>query len=399
MVSPGYVQIMTKPSRLHLRKPLERHLRAGHPWIYADALERVPLASGTVVDVLSSNDRFVARGIYDAGSPIAVRVLTLVESEAVDEALIERRLEQALESRRGIWSGNETNAFRWCNGEGDFLPGLVVDVYDHTAVVRVDGTAARTLLPWVVAALSRLGSSHGIAHIIERSRGDEAGVLWGPPPPETIEIQEAKVRMAVDVLHGQKTGSFLDQRENRRAIRPYAAGEEVANLFAYTGGFSLHAALAGARMVTSVDIAAPALIAARHNFTLNGLDPRLHRFDVDDAFDWLARVRRQNRDFGLVIVDPPSFAPSERVLSRALTAYRRLMSEALSVVRPGGILAASSCSSHVSLEAFLAMLGDAGADTNRPLRILEIHGQPIDHPTLPAFPEGRYLKFVILRVA
>lgn len=388
---------MVRRTQLRLRKPLERHLRAGHPWIYADALERGSLPSGSVVDVLSPGGRFLARGLYDAASPIAVRVLTLDEDLEIGPELVEDRLARALALRQRIFDPSTTNAFRWLNGEGDLLAGLVVDVYAGTAVARVDGEGARPLLEWANAPLERLGRALGLVSCIERSRGETARLLWGELPQEAVEVRESGVRMAVDVVHGQKTGGFLDQRDNRLAIRPYAAGEEVANLFAYTGGFSLHAALAGARSVVSVDSAAPALIAARHNFTLNGIDPRDHRFDVEDAFAWLARARRQQRLFGLVVVDPPSFAPSERALTRALGAYRRLMAEALAVVRPDGILAASSCSSHVGLEPFLEVLGEAAAQASRRLAVLETRGQPADHPSLPAFSEGRYLKFVIAR--
>ena len=384
----------TRP-RVRLRKPLERHLRAGHPWIFGAAIEGAALATGSIVDVVNASGHFVARGLYDAASPIAVRVMTRDETEDIDAALVDGRLAAALAARATAYQPAETNAFRWCNGEGDFLPGVVVNVYAHVAVVRIDGEAARTLLPWAVASLVRLGQALGITHVIERSRGDKATMLWGDTPPAVIEIREAGVRMMVDVHHGQKTGSFLDQRENRRAIRPFATDEEVANLFSYTGGFSLHAALAGARSVTSVDTAAPALETARQNFSLNGLDPRDHHFAVADAFLWLERARRQGREFGLVIVDPPSFAPSERTLARALAAYRSLMTQAIGITRPGGILALSSCSSHVTAEAFLAALGDASASAQHQVRVLEVRGQPADHPTLPAFPEGRYLKFVI----
>jgi 23S rRNA (cytosine1962-C5)-methyltransferase len=387
----------SKTPQVRLQKDLSRHVRAGHPWIYADALAPGHLETGTTVDVRGTDGRFLCRGLYEAGSPIAVRVATLDPDEPLDAALVRRRLTEALTARRGAIDPRETDAFRLCNGEGDFLPGVVIDIYAQVAVVRLDGQAVRALLPWVVEALAELGRPLGVMTIYERSRGGRGELLHGPPPPDPVEVRERGVRFAVDVLRGQKTGSFLDQRENRHAIRPYSDGLEVANLYAYTGGFSVHAALAGARRVVSVDVAAGALESARHNFALNGLDPEAHEFACEDALAWLERTQAEGRRFGLVIVDPPSFAPSERTLPAAIQAYRKLFTTALAVVEPGGVLAAASCSSHVTSEAFMAILRDAGARSGRPLRLLELRGQPADHPSLPAFPEGRYLKFALLR--
>ena len=437
---------------IRLKRDLARHLAAGHPWIYADALERtrvcpqspdrvgrssqlgtrgatrVPtggrhprsdkasrgenepddgrtlrtdtrLSAGAVVDVLSPDGRFVARGLYDPDSPLAVRVWTRDRKVELDGTLVEQRLGEALRSRRGAIDPESTDAFRWANGEGDFLPGIVVDLYASVAVVRFDGAAVRVLRDAVAAAVVKLGAPLGVRHVYERSRGHVGSVLAGGPPPSPIEIRELGVRFAVDVIAGQKTGSFLDQRENRWRLRRYAAGEAVANLFCYTGGFSVHAALAGATEVVSVDSAAGALESARTNFVLNGLDPERYAFEAGDAFEWLERARTAGRRFGLVIVDPPSFAPSERAVAKALAAYRRLHAAALSIVVPGGVIAAASCSSHVGMELFLSALSDGAQFAHRSLRVLEVYGQPADHPSLPAFSEGRYLKMVIARTS
>jgi 23S rRNA (cytosine1962-C5)-methyltransferase len=375
--------------KVRLRKELARAIRGGHPWIYADALE-VPrgLATGSVVDVVGKNGNFLARGLYDAKSPIGVRIYTLDAGEAVDAALFRSRLAAALEVRHFAAS---TNAFRWCNGEGDFLPGVVVDVYDRAAVLRLDGDAVRAYRDSIAAALEEL---RPLTHVYERSRGGRGEALSGGVPGN-VEIVEHGVKFSVDVVRGQKTGFFLDQRENRRLIQHYSSGVEVANLFSYTGGFSVYAALAGASRVASVDSAAPALEAARANFRLNGIDPGAHEFAAEDAFSWLSR---QERRFGLVITDPPSFAPSEKSVGRALAAYRDLNALALSAVAEGGLLAAASCSSHVSLDAFIGAVRDAADKARRHLQLLEVRGQPADHPSLPAFPEGRYLKFLLLRV-
>jgi 23S rRNA (cytosine1962-C5)-methyltransferase len=385
-------------ARVRLRKELERSIRAGHPWIYADALEAPRgLQTGSVVDVVGRDGKVLARGLYDARSPIAVRIATLDPAEEVDAAFVRRRIEAALRARRGVIDARETDAFRWLNGEGDFLPGVVVDVYASVAVARFDGDAVRAWRDAVTDAVADLGRGLGVAHVYERSRGGKGEVLRGGPPPNPVQIREKNVLFAVDVVAGQKTGFFLDQRENRYALRSYCAGEEVVNLFGYTGGFSVHAALGGARRVTTVDSAAGALDGARINFQLNGVDPERHAFACEDAFAWLERARSEGRRFGVVVTDPPSFAPSEKALKKALGAYRDLNALALQVVAEGGVLAAASCSSHVTMEAFLGTLRDAADKVRRPLRILDVRGQPADHPSLPAFPEGRYLKFVLCR--
>ncbi|HEY2744137.1 MAG TPA: class I SAM-dependent rRNA methyltransferase [Polyangia bacterium] len=420
---------------MRLQKPLERSIRGGHPWVYREALAiegrgaKKPLRpvrsglipksiggsssraprTGSAVDIIGTDGKFVARGLFDAASPIAVRVATLDRSQPLDESFLRARLRRALAARRGVIDPATTDAFRWLNGEGDFVPGVVIDVYGSVAVLRLDGDAVRVWRDWIVAAIlddavrsafpadAVDGRALAVTHVLERSRGGKAELLHGGAPPSPVEIREHGVRFAVDVLRGQKTGFFLDQRDNRRAIRPFCAGVDVVNLFGYTGGFSVHAALAGARRVTTVDVAAPALADARANFALNGVDPARHAFDAEDAFAWLDRAARERRRYGVVISDPPSFAPSEKALQKALTAYRDLHARALALVDEGGILAAASCSSHVTMDAFVGTLRDAADKTRRPLRILELRGQPGDHPTPPAFPEGRYLKFVLAR--
>lgn len=389
---------MSNPPTVHLKKPLERSLRAGHPWIYADALSAPKgLSTGAVVDVVDRAGHFVARGLYDARNPIGVRVATLDAKESIDAAFIASRLERALKSRRGVIDSETTTAFRWCNGEGDFLPGVVVDVYAACAVVRLDGDAVHVWRDWIVDAIKKLGRGLGIAHIIERSRNAKSEVLFGGAPSNPIEILEHGVRFAVDVLHGQKTGFFLDQRENRRLLRDYSDGLVVANLFAYTGGFSVQAALGGAKKVVTVDSAPGAIQSARDNFALNGLDVDAHEFAVSDVFDWLSAQHRKREPYDLIVTDPPSFAPSQKALGRALAAYRDLNAEAIRLLPAGGLLAAASCSSHVTMELFLETLTDAAVKARRPINVLEIRAQPADHPTLPAFTEGRYLKFVLCR--
>ena len=304
-------------------------------------------------------------------------------------------------TRSGAIDFATTDAFRLLNGEGDFLPGVVIDRYGPVAVVLFDGAAARALLPGVVAAVKGLGGPLAITALYERNQRRQGGggqLLYGELPAAELLVREHGMRFLVDIVQGQKTGLFLDQRENRQLIRRYARGLTVWNGFAYTGGFSLAAALGGASRVVTVDSAGPAIAAAQKNFALNQLDPAAHEFYADDVFVHLQQAAQRQKTYDLVIVDPPSFAPTHKALPTALGAYRELHRLALAAVAPGGLLAAASCSSHVPEAEFLATLTDAAQHARRRLRVLEIHGQPADHPTLPAFPEGRYLKFILARI-
>jgi 23S rRNA (cytosine1962-C5)-methyltransferase len=278
----------------------------------------------------------------------------------------------------------------------------VIDLYDTSCVVVFDGPAAtafwRPRLPDVLAGLERGGAAITHAWLRgDRRRAAHAPGAAGEPvrgdPPAEIVITEDDARFAVDVRAGQKTGFFLDQRDNRRTVRRHAAGQRVLNLFAYTGGFSLHAALGGAARVTSVDLAPPAIAGLERNLALTGLPTAAHELAIADAFDFLARAARQRRRWDLVIVDPPSFAPSERTRPAALAAYHKLAAAALAVTEPGGRFALSSCSSHITEADLLDQV--AGLASAPPLLLRASAGAASDHPVLPAFPEGRYLKFLL----
>jgi 23S rRNA (cytosine1962-C5)-methyltransferase len=377
-------------------------VQAGHPWLYREALEIPPgLGTGQVVDLIERNGRFLGRGLLDAESPIALRLYTLDPSEPVDGALVRRRLDSALRARRGAIDLAQTDAFRLCHGEGDFLPGVVIDRYGPLAVVLFDGAAARVLCPEVIAAVQAVAEPLGVTALYERNQRRQGGggqLLYGELPASELLVREHGMRFLADIVHGQKTGLFLDQRENRQLIRRYARDLTVWNGFAYTGGFSVAAALGGARRVVTVDSAGPAIEAARRNFAHNQLDPAAHEFYADDVFEHLQRAAQRGVVYDLVIVDPPSFAPTQKSLPTALAAYRELHGLALAAVAPGGLLAAASCSSHVPEAEFVATVAEAAQHARRRLRILELHGQPADHPTIPAFSEGRYLKFLLARL-
>ena len=298
-----------------------------------------------------------------------------------------------------LFAGARTDAFRVVHGEGDRMPGFVVDRYGPVAIVRTDGDAAAARLADVADALWPALARSGVTSLVHRTgaKGEppRLDVISGETPPDTLQVEEHGVPFLVDLARGQKTGAFLDQRDNRRRVGEFARGRRVLNLFSYAGGFSLHAALGGAAHVTSVDVAAAAHATAQASFRAAGVDPSRHAFVTADVRAFLdgARVRREFWD--LIVSDPPSFAPSERAVPRALAAYRGLHQACAGVLAPSGLLCASSCSSHVDAAAFLDTLDDAALGRDD-LSVLEVRGAGADHPTLAAFPEGRYLKFVVL---
>lgn len=383
---------------------LTTHVAAGHPWLYADAVPAVQGArTGDVVTLLGQGKKPIGLALYDADSPIALRVLSTRRGEAPGPALWRRRIEDAWRLRQDVLDLRETDAYRALHGEGDRLPGVVVDHYAGVLVIKFD---TRAWLPHTDALVEALvdvvrprsiyfkGLS-GQRSADERSGLERPRLLFGADPPQEIRVREHGMVFLVDVRRGQKTGTFLDQRENRRLIRQVSHGRTVLNLFSYTGGFSIAAALGGATRVTSVDLARAAVDGARRNFVANGVDPEPHEFVAADAFAYLEECAAAERRFDLVIVDPPSFAPNKKSVRAAGSAYTRLNAQAIRQVRTGGLVACASCSSHVPMDMFLQILREAARAARRPLRLLEVRHEPADHPTPLHFPEGRYLKFAL----
>jgi 23S rRNA (cytosine1962-C5)-methyltransferase len=396
-------------AELALRKDLARHLRAGHPWVFRKAIERAPkgLPAGAIVDI-TAEGHFVARGFLDPHSAIAVRILTRDPAEAIDAAFWRRRVARAVQLRRELVHG--TSGYRVVHGESDGLPGVVADRYDRFAVLKLYSAGLTAHRGAIVEALR--GEVEGLAGVYGRDeipRDDldesDAGapqgrVLWGAEPPERIAVDEHGMTILVDVRKGQKTGHFLDQRENRRLVRALAKGRpEALNLFSYTGGFSVAAALGGARHVVSVDVDRDAIALARENFRANGLDPADHAFAAEDAFDLLARYRKEGRRFDLVVCDPPAFAKSQRAVEAALAGYASLNRAALAVLAPGGLLVTASCSARVSAEEFAEAVKEAAFKAKIDLQLVLETRQTPDHPVSLQFREGRYLKCLVLRRA
>jgi 23S rRNA (cytosine1962-C5)-methyltransferase len=376
---------------LTLARTLAPSLSRGHPWIYRDNVPKdFGAESGQWVRVRAGE--FVGYALWDTQSPIALRVFS--ELGVPDATWVARRVRAAHDLRAALRLDGVT-AYRWLNGEGDGLPGLVVDRYGDYAVVAAYAGSLESVLPWLVSGLLECEE---LAGIVRRRDDGSIELLAGSEPPETVLVEEYGVRMHADLRHGQKTALFLDQRENRRTVGARSSGKRVLNLFSYTGGFSLCAARGGATRVVSVDVSAPAMEAARRNFHENGLTSPSFEFEVADVFDDVEARRARQESFDLCICDPPSFAHRHEQRERALAAYERLHAQALALVEPSGFYAASSCTGQVTPELFRQVLAAAARRAKRRLQIVHDAGQPLDHPVMAGHPEGRYLKFMVARV-
>jgi 23S rRNA (cytosine1962-C5)-methyltransferase len=388
-----------EPVRLKLARERTRMLKQGYPWIYRDWLKELPPApAGRRAMVRDKDGGLLAFGMYDPTGPLAVRVCA-VEREKLDDDLIRGKLDAALSLRRALFD-ERTNGFRLLNGEGDGVPGLTCDLYGHHAVLKLDGDAPAAF--WNVDAVADwLGERLSIANVFLKYRSDAKSrgrAVRGPVPTEPVRFIENGLHFQANLVEGQKTGFFFDQRDNRARIGALANGRSVLNLFAYTGGFSIYAGVNGATEVTSVDLAKPAMEEARRNCALNGLPDSLHHTSASDVFQFLETARAERRVWDLVIVDPPSFAPAQRHVEKAVASYQTLFASALGVVSAGGLIALSSCSSHISPEMFFELTEVAMSRAKRRATVLGVHGQPADHPFPLVCRELQYLKFILLQV-
>ncbi len=378
---------------LRLAVALGSRLAAGHPWIYRD---QVPggfdAKTGDWVHVTAGT--FSGYGLWDEQSAIAVRVFSRKRPPNAD--WVAARVSEAWALRRDLLRSG-TTAFRLIFGEGDALPGIVVDYYDGYCLLAAYSDALADVQGWVTSALMQLGHVRGVVRR-DPTRPSGLEVLAGTAPEPGLTVREGPHELGVDLARGQKTGLFLDHRDNRRFVAAHARDKTVLNLFCYTGAFSLSALEGGAKQVTSVDSAAPSIQAARENFSRNGYDPSASAFHTEDAFEYLDKARTAGRTFDLVISDPPSFAKRREQLRQALKAYRRLAGLCLRVTAPGGVYAAASCTSQVSPDQFRQTLEEAALRTNRRVQLIHEAYHAVDHPTFLAHPEGRYLKFVVVRV-
>lgn len=394
--------------RIYLRRGKEESLLRRHPWIFSGAIDYIKaeeeseIAEGALVDVYTHAGEFIARGHYQIGS-IAVRVLTF-EREAIDSAWWERRIAVAHDVRRtlGLTQNASTTCYRLVHGEGDSLPGLVVDIYGTTAVVQCHSVGMYRARMEIAAAIRAVYGEH-ITAIYDKSSqtlpfkadtGAVDGYLWGRSQTPQVVLEHGE-QFLVNWEQGQKTGFFLDQRENRELVKRYAQGRTVLNTFCYTGGFSVYALAGGAKEVCSVDSSERAVALATENMRLNFGDGAPHTEMAADAVEYLRDIGDR---YDLIILDPPAFAKHHKVLGNAMQGYKRLNARALSQIRPGGILFTFSCSQAVSKELFRTTVFSAAAIAGRQVRILHQLTQPADHPINIYHPEGEYLKGLVLYV-
>lgn len=392
------------PIRLILKPGREKSLRHRHPWIFSGAVERVEATPGmgdTVV-VTAANGAFLARAAFNPQSQIRARVWTFDPAEEVDEAFLRRRVEQSVARRARVKPGS--NGLRIVHGESDGLPGVVADRYGDVIVVQLLSAGAER---WRDTWKQVFAQLPGVRAVFERSdvevRGLEglapkvgalSGEVGGP-----VRIEEDGIAYEIDVAHGQKTGFYLDQRDNRALAGELASGADVLNAFCYTGGFTLAALKGGARRVESIDTSEEALAQARRNLELNRLDASKAEWIAADVFAHLRRYRDQNRKFGLIVLDPPKFAPTEKHVPNAARAYKDINLWAMKLLAPGGHLLTFSCSGAVSPDLFQKIVAGAAADAKVDLGVRRHLGASEDHAVSIHFPEGEYLKGLWLQAA
>ena len=391
---------------LRLRSGREFSILNGHPWVFSGAFRELPagLPAGTVADVLNSRNEWVARGYLNAANSLAFRVLTLTQSDAIDAAFYARRIREAAALRALL--PPDVTGYRLIHAEADYLPGLIVDRFDRFLVAQFHIAGVERDREVILDALQETLAPDGIlARDDIRAREREGlavggAVLARGTVPETVEIREGATRYLVDPWHGQKTGFFLDQRDKRAAVAEFAGhATSLLNCFAYSGGFALAALGRNPALVTTnVDTSTSALDLARRNYALNGYAPEQHSFVASDVLRFLQNAERDTTSYDIVVVDPPAFAKNLGMKERALRGYESLNAQAARVVSPGGLLLTCSCSGGVEPAEFEAAVRAGLLRARRPAQMIASFGPSVDHPTLPGFPEDRYLKALLLRL-
>ena len=383
--------------KIKLKRNLRKSIKQGHPWLYKDAIvEPNDVKSSQPCKVIDAKNNVIAWGYYDPYSVIAVRILSTA-NKPPNSNYYQLQIQKAINFRKQYLISDKTNAFRLINGEGDSLAGLVCDIYADVAVLQTDGKGPSEFWPLDLVAETILNSKL-VKTVYHKARGkDEASLgLWGKPLPVDgiVEVKENGVKFLVDIKLGQKTGFFLDQRDNRNYLKKWVAGKSLVNLFSYTGGFSIYSGLGQASSVTSVDISPKAIDLCNKNWQLNNLAQN-HNGVCEDVFDYIDNSGEQ---FDLVMVDPPSMAHSEKQKPSAVAKYTDLFARSMKLLNGSGDLFLSSCSSHIHFDDFYQIATEALSANRLKAQVLRFSGQGADHPYLHICPEQRYLKFLHLRV-
>jgi len=392
-------------SSIELKPGRERPVHNRHPWIFSGAIARGPSADADEVEIYSHDGEWLARGLWSPQSQIRARIMTWKYDEPIDGLYFRRRIANALSMRLKHPAYNDANAMRIVHGESDLIPGLIIDRYGDYVSVQLLTRGIDERRADIVQAIVDLMQPKGI---FDRSDPEmrmleglssSHGVLWGEAPPETMVINHPTgLRETLDLDNGQKTGGYLDQALNRIAVAAYANGADVLDCFCYTGGFSVAAALGGARSITAVDGSAMALDALQNDIKLNGAGSTPLEIVEADVFKLLRKYRDEERRFDMIILDPPKFAHSQAQVDRATHGYKDINLLAMKLLRPGGLLATYSCSGLVSPDLFQKVIFGASVDAQRDVQVIERHTQAPDHPVLLSFPEGEYLKGLVCRV-
>lgn len=399
-MTAGRPQARLKPGR-------EKSLLRRHPWVFTGAVDSIrgDPDEGETVEVVSAAGEFLGWGAFSSASQIRLRIWSFRRDQPVDADFFRDRLQRAVRLRDAIGIQNQTDAYRLVHAESDGLPGLIVDRYADTLVVQLLSSGPERHREWIADLLLELT---GASAVFERSDVDvrrlenlpeRCGPLRGMPPPERLAICENGLQFLVNIRSGHKTGHYLDQRANRLRLRTLAQGRKTLDCFSYTGGFSLNAVAGGAAAVTALDSSGPALASIRENLEINRLDPTRLEVIEADVFQTLRLFRDQGRKFDLIVLDPPKFAPTSAFAEKAARGYKDINLLAFKLLNPGGLLFTFSCSGGITPDLFTKIVAGAALDAGVNAGIIDRLSQPADHPTALSFPEGAYLKGLVIAVA
>lgn len=376
-----------------------------HPWVFSGAISKVVgrIQPGEVVSVYNIDDEFIAYGVYNNTSRVAVRLLEWNPANEIDEQWWRKRVKKAVQNREHLLS-SDNDSVRLIFAEADFLPGLIADKYADFISIQVHAVGVENVKAIIVDELVNLLSPKGIYERSDlKSREyeglkDANGLLWGELPPEFVDIVENGIHYRVNIIDGQKSGFYCDQRDNRLLTAQYVKGKRVLDCFCYSGGFTLNALRNGAIEVVSVDSSALAIETLKDNIVYNKFDASLHKAIQSDVNKYLRNLGEQNEKFDLIVLDPPKYAPSRSTLEKASRAYKDLNRRGLMLLKSGGLLATFSCSGAMDIDTFKQVLAWAALDAGKEIQFIRQFSQPEDHPVRASFPEGEYLKGLLVRV-
>ncbi|WP_293301007.1 class I SAM-dependent rRNA methyltransferase [Pedobacter sp. UBA4863] len=391
---------------IKLKKGKEKAVYQRHPWVFSGALDKIKgkPENGDVVRLVDASGDFLAYGYYNDQSRVAVRLIEWNEETTIDEAWYEQKIKTAIAGRSHLLAHKETTACRLVFSEADFLPGLIVDRYADFLSLQILSSGIEQAKDIIIPILVKLLQPKGI---FDRSDATarthegitaENGLLWGETPAEFIEVKENGIKYHINIAEGQKSGFYCDQRDNRKILASYTKGKSVLDCFSYSGGFSLNAFAQGATTVTSVDSSALAIETLKQNINLNKFDASKHTPIQSDVNKQLRQFNDEGKKFDVVVLDPPKYAPSRSALDRAARAYKDLNRRGLLLLESGGLLATFSCSGAVDIETFKQIIAWAALDAGKEVQIIKQFCQPEDHPVRLSFPEGEYLKGLLVRV-